>query len=172
MAELWDGYYADGTLSGDTFERGKNDIPKGQYHLVCDVLVRHEDGDYLLMKRSYEKEKYGGFYEASAGGSAIKGEDKYACAYRELFEETGVKGDNLRELSRFVFDEKQCIFFSFLCITNCDKSSITLQEGETIGYKWVSEEEFIEFINSENIIPGQKKRYMSYFDKMGYIRQE
>lgn len=31
------------------------------------------------------------------------------------------------------------IYYSFLCVTHCDKTSITLHEGETDSYKWVSE---------------------------------
>lgn len=42
------------------------------------------------MRRDLSKPNYGGYYEATAGGSALKGEDKMACVKRELFEETGI----------------------------------------------------------------------------------
>ena len=58
--------------------------------MVCEILVRHTDGDYLLMQRDFRKSNFGGYYEATAGGSALKGEDKITCAKRELFEETGI----------------------------------------------------------------------------------
>lgn len=32
------------------------------------------------MKRDTRKSNYGGYYEATAGGSALKGEDKISCA--------------------------------------------------------------------------------------------
>ena len=55
MVEIWDLYDRDGNKTGETFERGfgnyKN-IPEGRYHLVVDILVLHEDGTYLLTKRS------------------------------------------------------------------------------------------------------------------------
>ena len=44
--------------------------------MVCEILVRHTDGDYLLMQRDFRKSNFGGYYEATAGGSALKGEDK------------------------------------------------------------------------------------------------
>ena len=86
--EIWDGYREDGSLANIDLVRGEP-IPNGIYHMVCEILVRHTDGDYLLMQRDFRKPNFGGYYEATAGGSALKGEDKITCAKRELLEETG-----------------------------------------------------------------------------------
>lgn len=160
--EIWDAYYRDETLAGKDLIRGE-EIPDGLYHLVCDVIVKHKDGDFLLMQRDKSKECYGGYYEATAGGSALKGEDKYACIKRELFEETGIKSENFKELVKFTFDKGHCFFYSFLCEVDCDKDSIVLQKGETIGYKWVNKEEFKKFLRSKDVIPTQKYRFMGYY---------
>lgn len=165
--EIWDGYYRNGTLANIDLIRGEP-IPDGLYHLVCEVLVRHTDSDYLLMRRDIAKANYGGYYEATAGGSALKGENKTDCIKRELFEETGISAEEFSELGQFILDDDKCIFYTFLCITDCDKTAITLQEGETMSYKWVSEAEFISFINSEEIIERQKKHYSNYFYEKGY----
>lgn len=164
--EIWDGYYRDGRLANIDLIRGEV-IPEGLYHLVCEVIVRHIDGDYLLMKRDYAKPSYGGYYEASAGGSALKGEDEMSCIKRELFEETGICSDTFTMIGKNI--SKNAIFFSYLCVTDCDKSSITLQDGETISYKWVNEKEFIDFINSDEVIETQKQRYLHYFTEKGYL---
>ena len=37
----------------------------------------------------------------------------------------------------------------FLCITDADKESIRLQEGETIAYKWISGKELLEMSRKE-----------------------
>ena len=87
--ELWDAYDKDGRRTGGTLVRGET-IADGLYHLVCEVLVRHADGDYLLMKRARSKKGYPGLYEATAGGSALKGEAPIDCIKRELREETGI----------------------------------------------------------------------------------
>ena len=108
--EIWDGYNADGTLAGVDLIRGE-EIPKGLYHLVCEILVRHVDGDYLLMQRDFNKEGYPGFFEATAGGSALKGEDKLACAKRELFEETGIASEDFEEIGHSMQHEA-----AFLCV--------------------------------------------------------
>lgn len=166
--ELWDAYSKEEELTGDTLVRGET-IPKGLYHLVCEVLVRHVDGSYLCMVRSMEKPNYGGWYEATAGGSALAGENKWQCVERELKEETGITCHEFEEIAQFRDERKQAFFHTFVCVTEAEKDSVQLQEGETEGYRWMSEEEFIQFVNSEEIIPSNRKRYAKYFEQMGYL---
>lgn len=165
--EIWDGYLIDGTLADRDLVRGEP-IPHGLYHLVCEILVRHIDGDYLLMRRDTRKPNYGGYYEATAGGSALKGEDKNSCARRELLEETGIAAGVLTEIGRYTSHDT--IYYNFLCVTDCDKSSVLLQDGETISYKWISEDDFKIFVNSNEMIDMQRVCYHKYFVKMGYIQ--
>ncbi len=167
--ELWDAYSEEEKLTGRTLVRGEP-IPQGLYHLVCEVLVRHTDGSYLCMKRSAGKLNYGGWYEATAGGSALTGEDRWQCVERELFEETGVVCHRFEEVARFRVERTQAFFYTFVCTVDCEKDSVQLQEGETEGYLWMSEAEFVEFLNSDKMIPSNRSRYEAYFQKMGYIK--
>lgn len=111
-------------------------ISDGVYHLVCDVAVKHRDGSYLLMQRDHRK-PYGGMWELSAGGSALKGETAFDCAVRELREETGLSAVTLEEIGRVVSDATHCLYVEYLCITDCGKDAVVLQEGETINHRWV-----------------------------------
>lgn len=165
--EIWDGYLADGRSANRDLVRGAP-IPEGLYHLVSEILVRHTDGDYLLMQRDFRKPNFGGFFEATGAGSALKGEDKLACAKRELREETGIEAVSLEEIGQYTSHDT--IYCIFLCVTDCEKTSVRLQEGETVSYKWVHEQEFIEFVNSGHMIHVQWIRYQPYLRKMGYIR--
>ncbi len=142
--ELWDGYTSDyEKIDGVVLVRDdRAGIPEGIYHLVCDILVRHKDGTYLLMKRDPRK-THGGMWEASAGGAALQGEDPIACATRELREETGILGKEFQEIGRDRNEVAHSIFVLYLCETEQDKDSVTLQEGETVDYKWVTFEEMI-----------------------------
>ena len=167
--EKWDAYTRDGEKTGGVLIRGE-DMPQGLYHLVCSALVRHRDGSYLLMRRSMQKPNYPGWYEATAGGSALMGEDRLQCVRRELMEETGIECDAFEEIGRFVRDDKQCIFYVYTCTVDCDKDSVKLQTGETEGYVWMTEAEFIGFVNSGRMIPTQKARYAAYFERLGYLR--
>ncbi len=168
--EIWDAYDENGAKAGMDLIRGEP-IPAGLRHLVCEVLVRHTDGSYLLMQRDLRKEGYPGFWEATAGGSAIKGEDPLTCIRRELREETGIAADNFTEIGRYNSQSAHAIYVNFLCITDCDKSAVTLQEGETVDYRWLAEDEFIDFLHSGKMIDRQKVRLTPYLQKGGYLQE-
>ena len=138
--ELWDAYDKDrNKLEGVTLIRGEP-IPAGQYHLVCDVLVQHADGTILLMQRDPRKH-FGGMWEATAGGSALQGEAPLETAIRELREETGIEAKTIRELGwQSSHDTHYCEFY---CLTDCDKTSVRLQEGETVAFRWVTKAELL-----------------------------
>ncbi len=141
--ELWDAYDRDfNRIEGATLVRGEP-IPKGMFHLVCDILVRHADGDYLLMRRDPRKHR-GGLWEATAGGSALRGETPLQCAARELREETGIAADDLVEVGRVVSDENHSLYVEFLCVTDWPKDGVTLQAGETDAWRWVARDALID----------------------------
>ena len=138
--ELWDAYDEQmNIIPGKTLIRDEK-IPDGMFHFVSAIIVRHSDGTYLLMQRDTRK-SYGGMWEATAGGSTLKGETPMEGAYRELFEETGIKAENLIPIGTETKIEHNTHYASFLCITDCPKDSIVLQKGETIAYKWATRDE-------------------------------
>ncbi len=146
--ELWDAYDEDfNKIEGLTLIRGER-IPKGLFHLACDIIVKHIDGTYLLMQRDRSK-PHGGMWEASAGGSALKNETPFECAIRGLREETGIDSRDLIEVGRVT--TSNTIFVEFLCVTDCAKDSITLQDGETIAYKWIIRDELVTMSKNELI---------------------
>ena len=153
--EIWDGYHADGTPAGVDLVRGE-EIPEGVYHLVTQILVRHEDEDYLLMRRDPAKPNFGGWWEATAGGAAWKGEGSEACARRELREETGIETGAFTLTHRVV--DGNGIYDCYLCVTDWDKNAIRLRERETVDFRWVSPGEFAAFLDSEEMIPAQRER--------------
>ena len=167
--ELWDAYNRNGEKTGEILVRGEP-IPEGRYHLVCEVLVRHMDGDYLCMIRSRKKPNYPLYPECTAGGSALMGDSPLDCIKRELREETGIEWEEFEEVNRTVRECYATIFHSYICTVDWPKDKITLQEGETEGYQWLSEEAFIELLNSGRMIPGQPERMEHWFRKMGYLK--
>lgn len=161
--EIWDAYKQNGTLAGCDLIRGEA-IPKGLFHLVSEIIVKHKDGMYLLMQRDWKKSNFPGLYEASAGGSALKGEEPYDVAVRELKEETGVEDKKLKQIYRSI--SKDTIYYGYLCETDCDKETITLQEGETISYLWLTKEEFLKFVESDKYIQSYKERMSGYLNSI------
>ena len=60
--EIWDAYYEDGSLAGCDLIRGEK-IPDGLYHLVSEVIVRHNDGDFLGRDHFLSVDGAGGVYQ-------------------------------------------------------------------------------------------------------------
>ena len=154
--ELWDAYEEDfRKIDGITLICGE-EIPKGIFHLVCDVVVKHTDGSYLLMRRDPRK-NFGGLWELTAGGSALQSETPSECAARELQEETGIKSDTLVEIGRVVTQDT--IYVEFLCVTSWDKNRVTLQEGETVAYQWVSKGELVT-MRADELVTYRMQRFI------------
>ncbi len=147
--ELWDGYKADRTLAGIDIAREdeqKGNFPKGLYHLVADVIVKHTDGTYLAMQRDFNKIGFPGEWEIGAGGSVLKGETAYEGALRELREGTGIIAEKLTSLKTISMVCENGVgvhYYMYLCITDMNKDAVILQEGETIDHKWVTDEEML-----------------------------
>lgn len=159
--EIWDAYdEKQNKIDGVSLVRGEP-IKEGCYHLVSEIIVRHKDGSYLLMQRD-ERKHLGGMWEASAGGSALQGEDAFDCAIRELYEETGIVSDEWIELGQVLHDRHKTIYVEYLCNTDVDKDSIVLQDGETSAYQWVSGDEL-------RLMPGDElatKRIQKFIEEL------
>ena len=159
--ELWDAYDKDFNLiPGITLKRDEADsIPDGVYHLVCHILVEHTDGTFLLMQRDICK-TYPGMWEATAGGSALKGETAMEAAFRELREETGIVAESLKEIKRIVDGKKHSVYVFYLCVTGCDKDSVVLQEGETIAYRWLGKSDIV-VMGDDELLSESMRDYIS-----------
>ena len=167
--ERFNTYTKDGKMTDIILVRGEP-IPDGLYRIVSDILVRHTDGSYLAMRRSATKSSYAGWLETAAGGAAIVGETPLDCAIRELREETGIVCEEMTEIATSITERNHTIYHCFFCTVDIDKNSVTLQEGETDEFFWMTEEEFIDFVNSDRMIPPQKRRLWSYFQQLGYAK--
>ncbi len=153
--EFWDAYTENGALAGCDLIRGDS-IPENLRHAVAEIFVLHKDGSILLMKRDMNKPSYPGLWESAAGGSVLKGESFVEGAERELLEETGILGSGLREI--YSVTTKETIYRGYLCVTDIEKNSITLQEGETIDFKWADQQEFTTIFYSDQYVGGLRER--------------
>jgi 8-oxo-dGTP pyrophosphatase MutT (NUDIX family) len=163
--ELNDIYDKNRNLTGRTHRRG-TPWRKGEYGLVVCVWVYDGKGKVLLTRRAPEK-SFAGTWENS-GGAALAGETSLTAIARELREETGITAGDLTRLSDCII--RDTIYHQYLCVTDQAKDSVTLQPGETIGYRWLSEEAFAAFVNSGEMIPSQRERFRGYLSRMGYLR--
>ncbi|NLY73301.1 MAG: NUDIX hydrolase [Tissierellia bacterium] len=158
QVELLDAIDKDERLLGFYLARATQ-FPEATFHLVVEIIVEHTDGSILLMRRSPDKRKAPGLWEASASGSVVAGEKSLDGAKRELREETGIDRGNFSFLGRYIYQDLGAIFHNYHCLTDFDKTKITLQEGETVDFRWIKKEELADFLNSPQAIAWQAQRY-------------
>ena len=145
MTEYFDLYSADRRSLGRKIQRGAP-IPKGEYHIVVQIMTINSNGEILLTQRVPEKTS-GGRWECS-GGCAISGETSRTAAVRELFEETGIRtsADEI-ELEWSITTDSMLRDF-YIVNKNVALESIRLQAAEVCAAKWVSLERLEEMVQS------------------------
>ena len=165
--EIWDLYDEQGRKTGETWERSRAmEIPEGRYHIVCDILIRHRDGEFLLTLRDPEKDIYPGCLEASAGGSALAGETPEEAARREMQEETGLTAEGLELIGTTWKPRSRSVIYAYLAVVDCPKDSVRLQEGETVGYQWTDPGTLLRMMQEEPVLKVQYPRYKPYLDRI------
>ena len=163
--ELWDAYDARGRKTGGVLARGER-IPAGLYHAVAEIAVRHTDGSILITQRDWSKPNYPGCWELGAGGSVLLGESWLAGARRELKEETGLTADPLVNIFWAVKPRNQGIYIGYAGMYSGPKDAVCLQEGETIGYRWLSPRELAEFMRSPEFVASHRTRWRVYLHQL------
>ncbi len=145
MTEYFDLYSADRRSLGRKIQRGAP-IPKGEYHIVVQIMTINNNGEILLTQRVPEKTS-GGKWECS-GGCAISGETSRSAAVRELFEETGIR-TSVDEIDLEWSITTDSMLRDFYIVNkNVSLESIRLQTAEVCAAKWVSLERLEEMIQS------------------------
>ena len=168
MNELWDIYDVNKNKLGRTAERDVYQFKEGEYHIVVTGIIMNSENKILISKRAGHK-KYGGMWECSSG-SILAGETSLEGIIRELKEELGLE-----------FSKKEAIFLKeirrdkilpdfkdlWLFRKDVEIDKLTFPDGEVTEAKWVTIQEFIEMVNSKQIIPTidfGEEEYMSALD--------
>ena len=167
--EIWDVLDENGALTGKTALRGKGVLKSGEYHLVVHIWIMSSTGQFLIQRRADDKKLMPGEW-AATGGAAISGEDSFAAAKRELFEELGIKSDkqSLKKLERI----KRRISLLDVWAIVCDvpENELVLQRSEVAEAKWVTKEQLCQMIENGNFHNYGKEYFDSVFEKIKDIR--
>ena len=159
--ELWDLLDKDRNSLGITHPRGRQyPMPRGTYHTVVSVFTVDASNRLLLTLRAPTKGMYPNYWEFT-GGSGVAGEDSLTSAHRELSEETGIDCPAEELVLLGTIREPSAFMDCYLC--RLDKAgedvSVTLQEWETVDFKWVTFCELETMIHKGLIPPPCAMRY-------------
>lgn len=164
--ELWDLLDKDRNPLNRTHPRGRQyPMPPHTYHTIVSVFTVDREDRLLLTLRAPTKGMYPGYWEFT-GGSGVSGEDSLTSAHRELLEETGIDCPPEELIFLGTLREPSAFMDCYLCRLDeaAEDVVITLQEGETVDYKWVTFCEFETMIHKGLIPPPCAMRY-------GFVKQ-
>lgn len=124
--------------------KGDTVIPAGYYHICVEIIPTDMAGHMLVTRRSMNKKSGAGRYEFPAG-SVMAGEMPMQAAVRELREETGLTAQKMIALgSNQIPGMKRYLYLAF--IPDIMNERILLQPGETMGYRFVTYEEWLDLL--------------------------
>ena len=105
-------------------------------------MVENPKGEILLQKRSPEMINYPNAWDNSAAGHVDAGEEYLTAAKRELMEELGVEGIELKEVDTYYTDVKAgratLKRFNRLYKAKIDFTPDKLQPEEVTEVKWIT----------------------------------
>ena len=159
--ELWDLLDKNRKPLGMTHPRGRQyPMPPNTYHTVVTVFTVDASNRILLTLRAPTKGMYPNYWEFT-GGSGIAGEDSLTSAHRELLEETGINCPSEELVLLGTLREPSAFMDCYLC--RLDKAgedvTVTLQEGETVDFQWITLREMETMIHKGLIPPPCAMRY-------------
>lgn len=145
--EKWDVLNEDGKPTGKTTLRGHCVLKTGEYHLVVHIWILSSDGRFLIQRRADDKKLMPGEW-AATGGAAIAGEDSYAAAHRELFEEMSITStpETMKRLMRI--KRRNSLLDVWVITADVDAKKLCLQKSEVAAAKWVTRTELYSMIDN------------------------
>ncbi|MGN0163687.1 MAG: NUDIX domain-containing protein [Candidatus Ornithomonoglobus sp.] len=165
--EIWDAYDKDDNKLGYDLFRDEP-VPTDVYHIVVEIYVFSHDGRVLITQRAANK-TYPLKWE-NTGGSILKGETPIQGAIRELKEETGIAVTESQLKLAYTEVKHPPIYKCFVAIVDGNEK-ITLQEGETVDYKWLPYEEYLELLKTDEFVDRVADSFMRHIDEIEEIVQ-
>jgi 8-oxo-dGTP pyrophosphatase MutT (NUDIX family) len=113
-------------------------------------LNRH--GEILIQKRTPAKDIYPGYWDLAAGGVVLKGENYGKAAARELYEELGIRSNDLTfQFDQYYEDENNRVWGR---VYTCHhEGPFTLQKEEIEKALFVSFEKIFQLHKTEPFTP-------------------
>lgn len=163
MREIWDAYDVGGDKLGFDLYRDEP-VPENVYHIVVEIYVITKNNRVLITQRHPNK-SYPLKWE-NTGGSILKGETPIQGAIRELYEETGIKvTENQIQFAYKEVGTQPQLYRCFVALVD-DDIQIKLQDGETVDYKFLPYDEFMDFIRTDAFVDRIRESILRHKDEI------
>jgi len=146
MDELLDLVNENDEVIGEVWKSEANSNPK-LIHREILIYVFDDQNRMLMQQRSFNKKVYPGQWAETCAGHIGKGEDPEKAAYRELFEELGLK-IKLKFIKKRLINQKNETHFAFCYVGRYDGSKIIIDKNEVEQAKFVAKDKFEELFRA------------------------
>jgi isopentenyldiphosphate isomerase len=141
----------------------------GSFYRLVQIVIRDENGNFLLQKRSMKKPLYPGRWTNAASGHVDEGETYEVSAPRELKEEIGIDIP-LTFVGKFLVQKKEDgktinQFNGVFEGTASQSTKFLLQPEEVSEVKWFTPEDLHESItkNPNDFTPAMVKAFEEFY---------
>jgi 16S rRNA (adenine1518-N6/adenine1519-N6)-dimethyltransferase len=136
----------------------KGEITKNDIYRVSSLLLENSKGEILLSQRSFNKrpENNPGKWSPSANGTVEVGETYFSNLVKEIQEELGLTGLELRKLGKTLVRRNTTFFVeSYGATLDIDPNDLKLKEDEVEQAKWFDKSELRKLLktNPEMFVP-------------------
>ena len=141
---------------------------KALLHRSARVIILNSSGQFLVQKRSKQKDIYPGLWDIGVAETVTSGESYESAAMRGLLEEVGIKGiSNIHLIHSFLFKFK---FRSAEDNDNCKvyeliyDGKITPDLVEVMEIKFMPEEAVLKLIDQGLFVPDGTMAFKKYLE--------
>lgn len=170
MEEIFDIYARDGKHLGSAKKSECHSGNPGFYHKPVWIWIVNSKGNILLQKRSKTKKNFPNLWDMPSAGHVVVGETSIEGAIRETYEELGIKtnADDYEFLFEYIYDTGWELAQVYLLKLDINIEEFVLSHDEVETVKWVSYDEFIKILYSDEFVPID----IEYKDMISNILQE
>ena len=160
IMEQFDVLDANGRLTGLSAIKGEP-LKNGQYYLGVHVYIYNHAMEFLLQQRSYDKAFLPGGWDVLLE-HVIAGESSKEAAIRGVKEEIGLTANenNVKFMGRIVWEEYHHIIDVYFLKADVDIDSLSLQNNEVIGAKFVSKNEIMKMVSAMMYRPESYRQFL------------
>ena len=134
-------------------------------HPVVHLHIIDREGRIYLQKRSRNKNRFPGFWDAAVGGHVSYGELALEALYREAIEELGFQGFNPILLGTHIYESPRDREFVFMYAT-IGHPDLDPDNGEVTEGKWWTFEELEEAFGKNIVAPPFEADYYRIKDAL------
>jgi isopentenyldiphosphate isomerase len=140
-------------------------------HRSVFVFVFNSQGQLLVHRRTPTKDVFPDHWDLAVGGVLAAGEAYDAGARRELSEEVGIGGVQLRRLFPFRYDDDRNHIVATVYSCTWD-GELRLQTEEIVSAEWLDLDAVFERVQQQSFCPDSLEAFRQYLARLETVRRQ